>query len=337
MKLAIGNNKNGFHSRWEQYCVANNISYKLVDCYSNELVEQIKDCKALMWHFSQNKAKDIIIAKEILYALQHYGIKVFPDYRTAWHFDDKLGQKYLLEMLDIPFVKTYAFYNKETALKWADETKYPIVFKLRRGAGSANVKLIKSKKQCFKIIKKAFGKGFRQYDKFTNLEDRWKKYRARKTNIYDVFKGIVRLGYEPEYSKTIGYERGYTLFQDFIPNNSYDVRVIVIVDKAFAIKRMVRKNDFRASGSGFIKYEKENITDEIIKLSFKINEKIKSQSLAIDYVFDNGKPLVIEISYGFIKEVYDPCVGYWDKDLNWFEGKFNPYGWMVENLIKQIS
>ena len=128
MKLSIGNNKNCFHSRWEQYCVANNISYKLVDCYSNELVEQIKDCKALMWHFSQNKAKDIIIAKEILYALQHYGIKVFPDYRTAWHFDDKLGQKYLLEMLDIPFVKTYAFYNKETALKWADETKYPIVF-----------------------------------------------------------------------------------------------------------------------------------------------------------------------------------------------------------------
>ena len=40
------------------------------------------------------------------------------------------------------------------------------------------------------------------------------------------------------------------------------VRVIVINDKAFAIKRMVRKNDFRASGSGIIEYDKENLTDE---------------------------------------------------------------------------
>jgi len=30
---------------------------------------------------------------------------------------------------------------------------------------------------------------------------------------------------------------------------------------------------------------------------------------------------------------YDPCEGYWDKDLNWHEGAFNPYGWMVQLLL----
>jgi hypothetical protein len=42
----------------------------------------------------------------------------------------------------------------------------------------------------------------------------------------------------------------------------------------------------------------------------------------------------LEISYGFVAEGYDPCEGYWDKDLTWHEGSFNPYGWMVDMMIK---
>lgn len=335
MKIAIHKSNSGFHPRWIKYCQENNISFKLVDCYANDITAQLKDCSGLMLHFSQSSSKDIIMAKELLFSLQQKGMKVFPNFNTAWHFDDKLGQKYLFESLDIPFVNTYVFYDKRKAVEWAGETDYPKVFKLRGGAGSANVKLVSSQREVVKLINKAFGKGFKQYDKFANLSERWRKFRIGKTTVLDLAKGIIRLGYEPEFSKTIGHQRGYVYFQDFIPNNEFDIRVIVIGDKAFAIKRMVRKNDFRASGSGFIKYEKENFSDELIKLSFDINEKIKSQSLVLDYVFENGNPKVVEISYGFSSEAYDKCVGYWDKNLNWFEGPFNPYGWMVENLISE--
>jgi len=34
---------------------------------------------------------------------------------------------------------------------------------------------------------------------------------------------------------------------------------------------------------------------------------------------------------------YDDCTGYWDKDLTWHEGGFNPYGWMVEDLLRSIE
>jgi len=34
-----------------------------------------------------------------------------------------------------------------------------------------------------------------------------------------------------------------------------------------------------------------------------------------------------------VAEGYDPCEGFWDKDLNWQEGLFNPYGWMVQILM----
>lgn len=47
--------------------------------------------------------------------------------------------------------------------------------------------------------------------------------------------------------------------------------------------------------------------------------------------------MIVEISYGFAKDAYDVCAGYWDRDLTWHNGTFNPYGWMVEDLLNQIQ
>ena len=157
-----------------------------------------------------------------------------------------------------------------------------------------------------------------------------------KTNAKDVLKGVVRLAKPPAYAKVSGKEMGYIYFQEFIPGNDHDIRVIVIGDKSYAIKRMVRENDFRASGGGDILYAKELFDESLIKLSFDINDKLKTQCLALDFVFDNGKPLVVEISFGFSMAGYDPCPGYWTKNLQWHEGKFNPYGWMIEDVLKSI-
>src|SRR5690554_5150580 len=137
MKLAIHKSTSGFHPRWIEYCQINNIKHKIVNCYSNNIIEQLEDCDALFWHFSQSNAKDIVVAKQILFALEHTGFKVFPNFNTAWHFDDKVAQKYLLESIKAPMVKSYAFYDKKEALNWANQTDFPKVFKLRGGAGSA--------------------------------------------------------------------------------------------------------------------------------------------------------------------------------------------------------
>lgn len=333
MNLAIHDSITGFHTKWIVYCKSKKIPHKLVDCYSNQFIDDLKDCDVLMWHPHQGNYKDNLIAKQILFSLEHTGVKVFPDFATAWHFDDKLAQKYLFEALNIPHVKTYAFYEKSIAFEWIKTTSFPKVFKLRRGAGSANVKLVRDSSEAFWLTKRAFGMGFENFDRIGTFKERLRKYRLGKVGLVEIFKGIYRFFDPPFFSKVLGRERGYILFQDFIPDNDHDIRVIVIGDKAFAIKRMVRENDFRASGSGFIRYEKENFSDEIISLSFKINKKIQSQSLAIDYVFNNGKPLVVEISYGFSPEGYDPCVGYWDDKLNFYPSKFDPYGWMIENLL----
>lgn len=338
MKIAIHQNPGSFSDRWIAYCEKNKIDYKIVNCYMTDIIKQLEDCDILMWHHIQSNYKDVLFSKQLQSAVEHSGKKVFPDFKTYWHFDDKVGQKYLFEAISAPLVPSYVFYTKAEALKWIENTSFPKVFKLRSGAGSQNVKLVHSNTQARRLIRKAFGKGFSQFDAIGHLKERIRKFLEGKEGFMGILKGLARILISPEFARMHSNEKGYIYFQDFIPNNGYDIRVIVIDEKAFAIKRMVRKNDFRASGSGNILYEKENFSLDTIKIALQLAEKLESQCAAFDFIYDSiGNPLVVELSYGFVTAGYNPCVGYWDKSLNFHEGEFNPQDWMVEMLINNFT
>jgi hypothetical protein len=333
MKIGIHYSGDDFSARWINYCREKEIPYKVVDCSKSDIIDQLSDCGALMWHFHQTDPREILFAKQLIYSLQAAGKRVFPDFNTVWHFDDKVGQKYLLESVGAPIAPAWVFYDRKEALNWVSGAKFPKVFKLRGGAGSENVKLVRSAGEARTLINKAFGKGFLYYDSKGWFIDSLKKYAAGRANLTDLRIRFVKLFRTPEHTKVAGRQKGYIYFQEFIPGNDHDIRIIIIKDKAFAIKRMVRKNDFRASGSGDVRYERELFDEKLVELSFSLSDTLKVQSVALDFVHQDGKPLLVEISYGFFPKAYDICPGYWDKDLTWHEGKFNPYGWMVENLI----
>lgn len=335
MKIAIHYTEESwsFSSRWINYCKENDIPYKIVNAYDTDIVQQVDDCTAFMWHHTQCDYRDKLFAKQLIYSLEAMGLKVFPDFHTTWHFDDKVGQKYLLEAIGAPLVPAYVFYDKKEAIEWVNQTTFPKVFKLRGGAGSANVQLVPAKKDAIRLVNRAFGKGFPQFNRRENLKERIRKYKEGKDTLWGVCKGMGRLFIPTELAKIVGPEKGYVYFQDFIPNNKYDIRLIVIGgEKAYGLKRIVRKNDFRASGSK--KFVYDQINNETIIKAFDIANKLKLQSVAFDFIYSNkGKPLIVEMSYGYGTEGSGKCKGYWDKDLNWHEGPFDPYGWMVE-LVK---
>ncbi|EIM77264.1 hypothetical protein A3SI_06744 [Nitritalea halalkaliphila LW7] len=309
-----------------------------MNCHANDLISQLDGCSALMWHFSHENHTDNIIAKQIMFALEHTGFIVFPDFRTMWHFDDKAGQKYLFESIQAPYAKSYVFLEKEEALKWASETKFPKVFKLRGGASSKNVRLLETREQAARMIHKAFSKGFSKYDGLGSLRERWYKYRKGKSDFFDVFKGVVRLIYPPAFARLGGHESGYVLFQEFLPENDSDTRIIVIGSKAFGLKRYVRDNDFRASGSGDFAWDRSLFDERCIQISFDLCKKLNLQIGAFDFVFDaQNNPLVIELSYGFVSEVYDPCPGYWDESLTWHEGTTTKEDFMVEVVLEKVK
>lgn len=333
--LAIHNSNSGFHIRWKNYLQKNNIPFKVVNCYSNNLISDLLDCDKLLWHHNHLNQTDLIIAKQILFALEQAGKKVFPNFNTNWYFDDKIGQKYLLEAIEAPMVASYVFYNKKSALDWLYHTSLPIVFKLRGGAGSRNVKLIKDKGVAKKIINQAFGSGISNYNGIEDFFERYRKYKLGLFGHKEILKGFFRIFKKPPYADINGKEKGYVYFQDFISNNDSDTRIIVIGNKAFALKRYVRKGDFRASGSGSFEYQKKEFDIRCIKIAFDITKKLDTQCLAFDFIFDhNNNPLIVEISFGFSASGYDDCPGYWKENLDWIEGKFDPQGWIIDLLLE---
>lgn len=338
MKIGIhhhphqGNSSN----KWIAYCEEKAIDYKIVNCYENNIFEQLKDCDALMWHHHLSHGGDHLFAKQLLCSIQLSGKKVFPDINTNWHFDDKVGQKYLFESINAPLVPTYVFYSKLEALNWINEIIFPKVFKLRNGAASTNVKLVKTKSDAIKLVDIAFGKGFsHQQSAKDNLKEKWRLYKIDQTKFGGVKGAIKRLFFVPKEERKYNIEQGYAYFQEFIPNNTFDIRIVVINEKAYGFRRKVRENDFRASGSGEYDFKKDSFPIDCIKIGFDISNKLKLQSAAFDFVLDKeNNPLIVEVSYTFASSgKYKNCEGYWDIHLNWNVGPFNPYGWMVESLM----
>lgn len=336
MEIAIHHRAGSFSDRWIAYCKKQNIPYKVVNAFDSDIIEQVKDCDVFMWHHHHGQFKDVLTAKRILFALEHAGVKVFPDFKTGWHFDDKIAQKYLLEAIGAPLVPSYVFYDKQEALQWANTTSYPKVFKLKGGAGSANVKLVKTCKEAKRLINKAFGKGFAQYDRFGAFKERLRKAKEGKAGLLEILKGIGRLFITTEFAKQQPPERGYAYFQDFISNNKTDFRIKVVGRKCWGFQRKVRKNDFRASGSGELVFDNDQIPKEMVSIAFDMADKLGLQSVAFDFIMnEKDSPLIVEISYCFSIDEFELEYGYWDAELNWHEGKFNPQEWMVESLTKK--
>ncbi len=333
MKIAIHNRKGSFSDRWVSFCREHGIDYLLVDSYRSDIVSVVKDCDAFMWHHHHGDSRDILFSKQLLYSLEEAGIRCFPNFLTTWFFDDKIGQKYLLESVEAPMVPTHIFYSKKDALDWSENASFPVVFKLRGGAGAYNVKLIQTKRKARMLIRKAFSSGFSSNSRKVAFLESYRRFKEKQQSFFSFIKNAYVIFFHNglKYKKK---EFGYVLFQDFIPGNESDIRVCVIGDKAFAIKRLVRKGDFRASGSGHIVYDKSQIDERCVKIAFEVNEKLKAQSIAFDFVFSENFPLIIEMSYAFTARPYDKCEGYWDKSMNWHAGSnFDFCGWMVDNLL----
>ena len=338
MKLAIHHRAESFSEKWVEYCNNNGIAYELVDCYSSSAVEEIKKCNGLMWHWPHHDHKAQLFARQLIYSLEEIGIKVFPNSKTCWHYDDKVGQKYLLESIDAPLVPSYVFYDKDQALDWAASTTYPKVFKLRSGAGSKNVKLLTDFPSASKLIRQAFGKGFKAADRWTFFAERlWHFKRDRDIQSFiNISRGIGRLFIPSRAEIHLPVEKNYAYFQDFIPHNDHDVRIMVIGGRAFGFKRMVRNGDFRASGSGVHCFNKSEIPELMLKIALGVSKKIMLQSVAIDFIVSHEKPLIVEISYCFANKAYRQWPGFWDDDLKWVDGCFVPEYFMIEDFLSSI-
>ena len=109
-------------------------------------------------------------------------------------------------------------------------------------------------------------------------------------------------------------QHGYLIWQEFIPGNDHDVRVCVCGDNLFGLIRGNRDEVPFASGSGRLTVI-QGMRDPSVRAAFLcaigIASKIGTRWACFDFVFRDGIPYVLEISFSWTEAAYNlcPCFG----------------------------
>lgn len=324
-----------FSERMEKIISSAGHEVKLVDLFKKDPVKQINGCQGFIWRFF-HVPQSRLSAKRIIFAIeQGMKIPVFPNWNTAWHYDDKIAQIYLLDSVGIPTPKTKILLRQDDALKYCDTIAYPFIFKLATGASAQNVILIKNRREAACWINKMFGSGLFHL----NLP---------KKNVTSLLKRVKpSIKYflnesQPDPGAWFDLQKNYFYIQEFLSNNHYDTRVTIIGNRAFAFRRFNRPDDFRASGSGNIDWNPEKIDLSFIQIGFEIKNLLNAQSIAIDGLYKNNQPVIAEISYTYASWAVHECPGHWvmneeDDTLTWIENKMWPEEAIFEDLIFELN
>jgi len=176
----------------------------------------------------------------------YLGKLTYPSSAHAILYEDKILESYIAEAFNIPFAYTFISHNRQDALNEVESLKYPLIAKIIPGSGSIGVEMVKNSNQARKIIQQAFSNN------------------GRSTHMA-VFR-----------------QKDYVYLQEFIPNDGYDIRVIVTGNRVFGYYRKVLHGDFRASGMNQV--EKRDLPKEAVGIARQLNRFIRSPMLVVDFV-----------------------------------------------------
>lgn len=343
MKIGLLLNSNGklcsYSEKYQDLLLLNNLPFNLIDPNSETLLDDLKNCTHLLFRHSQGDT-DLKIY-EAIFNIAHriFGVDCSPNYQTYWQYEDKIREYYLLKSHGFPIIDSRIFWTYANADKYLDEAEYPVIVKLPKGASSSNVVKINSAAEGKTIIKQIFNNGVGR----TGLKSSSSLGSLTKTGLIKFTRQMLRTslittGFIKDKSEYPEWQiqKDAILFQKFLPDNHYDTRVTIIGNRALAFRRFVRKNDFRASGSGNFNMEPDKIDRACLKTAFAISKKLGFTTMAYDFIYDKDKrPNINEISYCFVDTIVRQCPGYWDEELNWHEGQNWPqYYQMVDFLGK---
>src|SRR5665647_1693700 len=341
MKIGLLLNSNNklcsYSEKFEEIIIKNNIPYILIDPNSDSLLYDIKECSHLLFRHSQGDTDKLIYETIFNIAQNIYHIKCWPNYETFWPYEDKIKEFYLLKSHDFPIIDSHIFWNYNQADSFLKKTQFPIVAKLPKGASSSNVVIVNSINDGKQLINPVFNKGVKTsgLKNSSNLASISKlgiiKYGKALLKSFLLNLGILKNKADyPEWQ----IQKDAILFQKYLPNNSFDTRITVIGNRAFAFRRFVRPNDFRASGSGNFNMDPDKIDIRCLEIAFSISKKLNFNTMAYDFIFDeNNKPYINEISYCFVDWVVQSCPGFWDDNLVWHEGKNWPQYYQLADFL----
>lgn len=129
--------------------------------------------------------------------------------------------------------------------------------------------------------------------------------------------------------------------QDLIPNLMFDYKVLIFYDRLYFLKRNIRKNDFRASGSNDFEFV-QDVALSLVEFCYESFLKLNEPYVSFDIAESNGEYFMIEfqgLHFGpytalFNKFYYEYSQGYFIKKENI---EFNLESVYSESLAKYIE
>lgn len=205
--------------------------------------------------------------KDVLYFVKDQ-CQVVPNYEILLAHENKGFQEVVRNKLNINNLSGDYFFDLSSFKR-----SFPYVLKTIDGSGSSGVDLIKNEKELEHIV-----------DKYNSLPLKRKS------------KNIIR-SYQLPKENYLFYRYYYKPFkrfvtQDFIENLTCDYRVLVVGKRFYAMRRDVRKGDFRASGSK--KFNYHDIPFPALNYAKEIFDKLKNPYISMDLVVKDGSVYLIE-------------------------------------------
>ena len=248
-----------YWTRYARFLENNSIPFDFYRIHAHDWLEKSNDFDVIIGKPTSATYELEEFIEKVFILETHLNKICFPDLKDTILYENKKVESYLATIYRFPFIHANISNDKDDALRLIEEMDFPCVSKIVPGSGSIGVELVQSKTQAKKIINSAFS------------------LNGRKTYVV--------------YSR----QKNYIYFQDFIQNDGYDLRVIVVGRKVFGFYRKALKGDFRASGMKL--EEKRELPIEAMKIARKLSHVINSPFLVVDMLHGkDGKYYINEIS-----------------------------------------
>lgn len=246
-------------TKYRRFLETNGFDHEIFDLHAHDWIERARQFDLVVGMVSNRVDHLEEIRVKYHFLERVLGKTCYPSAALSVLYENKCLEAFLAEAWDLPFAKSYISYRREDALAMLAAIGYPFVSKVNQSSGSMGVELVRHPREARRVIRQAFSR------------------RGR-----------------PLYVPWLR-QKNYVYFQEFVPNDGYDIRVILIGDLAFGYYRRVPRGDFRASGMN--KIEWRPLPLEAIRTARRVQELVKSPKLVVDMVHAlDGRYVIIEYS-----------------------------------------
>lgn len=208
--------------------------------------------------------------EDILLLIRTSGGILIPDFIHFRAHENKYLQELIKTDLNIDAPKSILVSTIEEGMNKIKDIRYPVVAKLSSGYGSSSVSLLKNINEASEYLNKSL----------TGIV-------KKRKNIFKYRKKIE------EYRGKYPLKVGKIIFQEFIEGLENDWKIVIFGNKLFYLKRFIRPNDFRASGSGNFD-SSQPPGSELMRFAFSVKVKLNTPWVSLDIVQKQDRFYLIE-------------------------------------------